>query len=624
MTVEQKGTIRTEVENIFPIIKRFLYSDHEIFLRELVSNAVDASQKLKTLAGKGEPTGDIDALKVSIKVDKENNTLTISDNGIGMTAEEVNKYINEIAFSSAKEFVDKYKEEASVIGHFGLGFYSAFMVADNVEIQTLSYKPDSVPVQWNCDGSTAYEMKEGTRTERGSDIILYIAEDSQEFLEDYRINELLNKYCKFLPIEIEFVKNKPAADPESDEEAVAEAVIINNTSPAWTKRPSELTDEDYKAFYKELYPYSFEEPLFWIHLNVDYPFNLTGILYFPKIKPNIEVNKDRISLYSNQVFVTDNVEEIVPDFMMLLQGVLDSPDIPLNVSRSYLQSDPNVKRISSHITKKVADKLKELFKNDREAFEEKWQDIGLFVKYGMISESKFNDKVKDVFLLKNLEDKHFTLAEYADHVGAFQTDKEEKVVMLYTNNAEAQHSYITGAKDRGYDVLDMGHSIDAHFINHLEMSEGKYQFKRVDANTAGQLVDKDEQAESVLNEEQEKTIQDLFQSQLGDQATTVMVKPMSPTDMPITVVKQEFMRRMHDMSAMGGGGGGMFPMGGPEPVELVVNANHPIIGKMLEGDDTDKQAQTAQQLTDLAFLSQGMLTGSKLTDFIKRSVELFN
>lgn len=624
MSVAQKGTIRTDVDNIFPIIKKFLYSDHEIFLRELVSNAVDACQKLKTLSVRGEAKGELGDLTVTVTIDKEAKTLTISDTGLGMTKDEVDKYINQIAFSSAKEFVEKYKEDASVIGHFGLGFYSGFMVADVIEIQTLSYKEEAEAVKWTCDGSPNYEIADGTRTERGTDIILHIADDSVEFLEDYRINELLNKYCKFLPIDIKFqganMVSKEVAEGEEKQEVLVDKVDINNTAPAWTKKPSELTDEDYKSFYKELYPYSYDEPLFWIHLNVDYPFNLTGILYFPKITEKIEVKKDKISLYSNQVFVTDNVEEIVPEFLTLLQGVLDSPDIPLNVSRSYLQSDPNVKRISNHITKKVASKLEEIYKKDREGFEAKWKDISVFVKYGILSNEKFADKAKSFVLVENLEGKHHTLEEYENLVSGIQTDKDDKLVMLYTSDPEKQDTYITAAKDRGYDILKFDHPyIDPHFVGHLEQSEDRYSFKRVDSGTADQLIEKDEVGESVLNEEQEGVIQELFKQQLVEQAASVKLKPMSPTDLPITIVKPEFMRRMQEMSQMNG----MMGMGNmPDSYEVIVNTNHPVISKLLDETDSDKKAGSAKQLTDLALLSQGMLTGSKLTEFIKRSVEL--
>ena len=624
MSVAQKGTIRTDVENIFPIIKKFLYSDHEIFLRELVSNGVDACQKIKTLSSKGEAQGELGELTVRVTVDKEAKTLTISDNGLGMTKEEVDKYINQIAFSSAKEFLEKYQDEASIIGHFGLGFYSGFMVADKIEIQTLSFKEAAESVSWSCDGTPNYEMDAGTRTERGTDIILHISDDSLEFLEDYRVRELLNKYCKFLPVNIQFQGankvDKEGAEGEDKEQVLVDLVNINNTNPAWTQKPADLTDEDYKNFYKELYPYSYDEPLFWIHLNVDYPFNLTGILYFPKLKQNMEVRKDKISLYSNQVFVTDNVEEIVPEFLTLLQGVLDSPDIPLNVSRSYLQSDPNVKRISNHITKKVAAKLEEIFKNDRAEFEAKWQDINIFIKYGILSNEKFAEKAKSFVLVENLEGKFSTLEEYENLVSGIQTDKNDKLVMLYTSDAENQDSYIRAAQDRGYDVLKMEHPyIDPHFVGHLEQSEERYTFKRVDAATIDQLIETDEAVESVLNEEQETSIKDLFSAQVVEEGANIQMKAMSPNDLPITIVKPELMRRMKEMSASSGmpGMGAM-----PEMFDFIVNTNHPVISKLLDETDGTKKADVAKQLTDLALLSQGMLKGSKLTDFIKRSVDL--
>ena len=616
------GTIRTDVENIFPIIKKFLYSDQEIFLRELVSNAVDATQKLNTLSLSGELKGEVGDTKIEVTVDKENKLLTISDKGIGMTAEEVDNYINRIAFSSAQEFLDKYKDKTSIIGHFGLGFYSAFMVADKVEIQTLSHKEGSEPVSWICDGSPNYEIGTGTRTERGTDIILHVGDEGKDYLENSKIEGLLIKYCRFLPVEIKFGEEEKKETAEDGIETV-EIIdkIINNPDPAWTKKPAKLKDEDYVSFYKELYPHTFEDPLFWIHLNVDHPFKLTGVLYFPKIKSNFEVQKNKISLYCNQVFVTDNVEQIVPEFLQLLHGVIDSPDIPLNVSRSYLQSDPNVKRISNHITKKVAAKLHSLFKKERESFEAKWNDIGVFIKYGMLSEEKFADKAKDFLLLKNLEDKYFTIEEYKEKIKPLQTDKDDKLVILYTNNPEAQNSYIESATAKSYDVLVLDQIIDPHFISYIEQNIEGVSLKRVDADIADNLIDKDEKAESVLSEEQETALKDLFTTQLGQGAIQVDLKAMAPSEMPATIVQPEFMRRMKEMSEYNG----MGSMGGfPNSYNLVINTNHPTVSKLLVEKDSDKQNKLIKHLHELALLSQGMLTGKELTDFVKRNVEFIS
>ncbi|MBK9480061.1 MAG: molecular chaperone HtpG [Bacteroidetes bacterium] len=603
----QSGKINVQTENIFPIIKKFLYSDHEIFLRELVSNAVDACQKIKTLSTVGEAKADTDKLKVEVVLDKDAKTLTIRDNGIGMTAEEVEKYITQIAFSGAEEFVNKYKDKAdaanSIIGHFGLGFYSSFMVSSKVEILTKSHVKGSTPVRWECDGSPDYTLVEDTKKTRGTDIILHIADDSLEFLEEARISALLTKYCKFLPVEIIF--NKKA---------------INNTQPAWTKKPVDLKDEDYTSFYKELYPFS-EDPLFHIHLNVDYPFNLTGILFFPKLKRNFEVQKDKIQLYCNQVFVTDSVENIVPDFLTLLQGVIDSPDIPLNVSRSYLQSDANVKKISAHITKKVADKLEEIFKKDRNDFESKWNDINLFIKYGMLSEEKFYEKAAKFFLFKNTENKYFTIEEYAQHIKAAQTDKDEKMVHLYTNNPVEQHSFVETAKERGYDVLVMDGPFDSHFVNHLEMKLQNCSFVRVDADTIDKLIKKEEAMPSKLSEEQQNTLKPIIEAGLPIGKFTVQFESLSEKDQPMIITQPEFMRRMKDMSATGGGG--MNFMGSfPETYNMIVNSNHPIISKILDEKDSDLQKKLSKQTSDLALLSQGMLKGEELTKFIKRSLEL--
>ncbi len=618
----QTGTIRTDVENIFPIIKKFLYSDHDIFLRELVSNAVDATQKLSTLSLSGVAKGDIGDTKIEISIDEEAGTLTISDKGIGMTNEEVDKYINQIAFSSAQEFLDKYKDKTNIIGHFGLGFYSAFMVADKVEIHTLSYKykQKAKSVRWSCDGSPNYEISTGEKKERGTDITLHISEDSKEFLQKSRIEELLNKYCRFLPVEIKFGENEKKETAEDGIETVEITDnIINNPNPAWIKKPADLSDEDYKNFYKELYPHTFDEPLFWIHLNVDHPFKLTGVLYFPKIKNNFEIQKNKIGLYSNQVFVTDNVEEIVPEFLQLLHGVLDSPDIPLNVSRSYLQSDPNVKRISSHITKKVASKLHDIFKEDRTNFEEKWKDISVFVKYGMLSNEKFADKGKSFLLLESVDGTHSTIEEYKEKIKDLQTDKDGKLVLLYTTSPDGQHGYISAAKDKGYDVLKMDHVLDAHFVGYLEQNIENVSLKRVDADIVDKLVEKDEAVESVLSKEQEEKLVELVKTQVAESSVMVEVKAMAPDAMPVTIVKPEFMRRMRDMSAYNGMG---HMAGMPESYNLVLNGNHESIQKILDEKDSEKQTGSIKQLHDLALLAQGMLKGEDLTNFIKRSANL--
>ena len=627
------GKINVQTENIFPIIKKFLYSDHEIFLRELVSNATDATQKLKALASMGEAKGDLGDLKIEVVLDKSAKTITIKDKGIGMTKDEIEKYITQIAFSGAEEFVQKYKDKVDknvVIGHFGLGFYSAFMVAKKVEIYSLSYKEGSKAVRWECDGSPEYQIEEiSNKTERGTNIVLHIADDSEEFLENYRIEELLKKYCKFLPVEIKFgTKKNWVGAGEKDEKGVEKQKevevdnIINNPTPAWVKKPTDLKDEDYKAFYRELYPMQFEDPLFHIHLNVDYPFNLTGILYFPKISNKFEAPKDRIQLYCNQVFVTDNVENIVPDFLTMLRGVIDSPDIPLNVSRSYLQADGNVKKISAHITKKVADKLEEIFKKERADFETKWDDIKIFVQYGMISDEKFYEKAVKFALLKNTEGKSFTFDEYENHVKANQTDKDKKVVYLYATNTEEQHTYIDAAKNRGYDVLLMDSPLDAHYINHLETKLKDTQFVRVDSDTVEKLIKKDETQVSKLNEEEQNKIKPVIEGVVAKDKFTVVFESLSETDAPMLITRPEFMRRMKDMSAMGGGMSFYGSM--PDMYNLVVNANHPLISKILSEGDSAKQTQLAKQAADLALLSQGLLKGEELTKFIKRSVEMIN
>ena len=627
MTMET-GKINVQTENIFPIIKKFLYSDHEIFLRELVSNAVDATKKLKGLSQLGEAKGDLGDLTIQISINKENNTLTIADKGLGMTADEVKKYINQIAFSSAGEFVEKLKNTDSnaIIGHFGLGFYSAFMVAEKVEINTKSYKEEPA-VKWTCDGSTEFTLEETDKQERGTEITLYIAEDSKEFLEEHRIKSLLNKYCKFLPVPIQFGFKWQSEDDKKAEKPL-EPEIINNTNPAWTKTPSSLTDEDYKNFYRELYPMNFEEPLFWIHLNVDYPFNLTGILYFPKLKKNFEVQKDKIQLYCNQVFVTDNVGEIVPEYLTLLHGVIDSPDIPLNVSRSYLQSDANVKKINQHISKKVSDKLQEIFNNDRKQFEEKWSDIGLFVKYGMISDEKFYERSNSFALFPTIDNAFYTLSELKEKIVANQTDKDGNLVILYTTDEEEQHSYIQQAKERGYEIVKLDTMIDNHFMQQIEMKNGvatddkkeRIQFKRVDADIVSNLIPKDDTADSVLTKEQEEKLKTLFETNIEKTKADIELKALSPTDAPIVITRNEFMRRMMEMQKMGGGSPFMFG-GMDEKLNLVINTNHPINAKLLEEDAT-QQEKHVKQLYDLALLSQNMLKGEALTKFVARSFEL--
>ncbi len=628
------GTIKVQTENIFPIIKKFLYSDNEIFLRELVSNAVDASQKLKALASMGEYNGEAGKLRVEVIVGKNARTITIKDNGIGMTAEEIEKYITQIAFSGAEEFVNKYKDKVDknvVIGHFGLGFYSAFMVAKKVEIFSLSYKENSKAVRWECDGSPEYQMEEtDAKKERGTDIVLHIADDCLEYLEDNKISALLKKYCKFLPVEIkfgtkkEFVTTGEKDDKGNDKKTEIEVDnIINNTNPAWTKKPADLKDEDYKSFYHELYPMQFEEPLFHIHLNVDYPFNLTGILYFPKLSNKLEMPKDRIQLYSNQVFVTDNVENIVPDFLTLLRGVIDSPDIPLNVSRSYLQADGNVKKISSHITKKVADKLEELFKKDRADFEKKWDDIKVFVQYGMLSDEKFFEKAQKFALFKNTDGKYFTFEEYENHVKGNQTDTEKKIIYLYTTNVSEQHAYIDAAKNRGYDVILMETMIDSHYINQLETKLKDIAFVRVDSDTVDKLIKKEETQPSKLSEDEIKQLQPVIEGVVPKEQFMVVFESLSEKDAPMLITRPEFMRRMKDMNALGGGGMNFYG-NLPEMYNLVVNSNHPLITRLVNEADPDKKQTLAKQASDLALLSQGLLKGEQLTNFIKRSVELID
>lgn len=587
-----KGNIGVTTENIFPVIKKFLYSDHEIFLRELVSNAVDASQKLKTLSQSGEYKGNTDDIKVKVSVNKDAKTITVSDNGIGMTAEEVDKYINQIAFSGAGDFLDKYKDIAnSIIGHFGLGFYSSFMVSEKVEIITKSYRDGAQAVRWECNGDPEYTLEETEKPEIGTDIILHIDSESEEFLEENRIKEMLDKYCKFLPVPVVFGKKKEWKDGKEQE--TAEDNIINDTNPAWKKKPTDLKDEDYMKFYHELYPMNFEEPLFYIHLNVDYPFNLTGILYFPKIKSNLDVNKNKIQLYCNQVFVTDSVEGIVPEYLMLLHGVLDSPDIPLNVSRSYLQSDSNVKKISSHITKKVGDRLAEIFKNDRSEFEKKWDDIKLFIEFGMMSDEKFYEKAEKFALIKNTEGKYFTFEEYKKKIEPEQTDKDKQLVYLYATDVEDQYSYIQAAKGKGYDVLLMDGQLDIHFINFLEQKFGECHFVRVDSDIIDNLIRKEEKIESVLGANEQDDIKWAFQGVTPeDKRFYVVSDSMSPEDMPVVIVREEFMRRMKDMSAFSGGTNFYRDM--PDDYKVIVNTNHPLIvgiSKDLEKATADKRGE---------------------------------
>ena len=624
------GQINVSTENIFPIIKKFLYSDHEIFLRELVSNAVDASQKLKVLTSTGEFKGDLGNLEVNVILDKEAKTLTISDRGIGMTADEIDKYINQIAFSGAEEFVKQYegKEGAeNIIGHFGLGFYSAFMVAEKVQIRTLARHEGSQAVQWESNGTTEFTITEIEKADRGTDIVLYITEESIEFLEKARIQGILDKYCKFLPIPVIFGTKTDyidSPDGEKDEKGNVKRVSVevpnqvNNPAPAWTKAPIDLKDEDYKTFYRELYPMSFEEPLFHIHLNVDYPFNLTGILYFSKIKENVEIQRNKINLYSNQVFITDSVAEIVPEFLTLLHGVIDSPDIPLNVSRSYLQADGNVKKISAHITKKVADKLAEMYKKDRADFEAKWDDLKLFVEYGTLSDDKFADKSKSFTLLKSTEGIYSTIEEYIEKIKPLQTDKDNKIVALYTHDADAHYGFVKAAKDRGYDVIVLDGPLVPHWIQKMEMSNENLSFARVDADTLDKLIKKSEEIPSVLTKEDEEKLKPVFESSVNKDKFRVEFESMSSSEAPIIITQPEFIRRMMEQQRTGGGG---FMGAFPETYQLVVNSNHPKVSELLTADETVR-AEKTKQLTDLALLSQGLLKGADLNKFIERSIEL--
>lgn len=627
--VQEKGTISINTENIFPIIKKFLYSDHEIFLRELVSNAVDATQKIKRLSSLGHYNQELGNLTIKVAVDEAAKTITVSDSGIGMTAEEIKKYINQVAFSGATEFMEKFKEANDaneIIGRFGLGFYSAFMVAERVEIQTLSYQEGAEPARWTCDGSTSFEITEGNKTSRGTDIILYINEDSTEFLDQSRIQSILDKYAKFLPVPVQFgTRTESVPDGENAEgqpqyKRVEVDNIINNTNPIWTKAPADLKDEDYLNFYQELYPFQ-DEPLFWIHLNVDYPFNLTGVLYFPKLKNDFEITKNKIKLYSRQVFITDEVKDIVPEFLLLLHGVIDSPDIPLNVSRSFLQSDSNVKKINSYISRKVAEKLLELFKKDRKAYESKWNDIGLFVKYGALSDEKFYDKAKEFLLLTNTNNEHYTLEEYSAKVKDFQIDKNSQLIYLYTADAEHQHSYIQAAHKKNYDVLLMNTPIDTHFIHHLETKLEKTSLKRVDADVLDKLIEKDDAEKHTLSIEETDKLKAIFDNAIHNPAMKVEVESLPADAMPVTITMEEWMRRMKDMSKLGGGGGMNFYGSLPDNYKVSVNANHKLVSKILQADEA-QQTVLAKQAFDLALLAQGLLKGADLTAFVERSVEV--
>lgn len=682
----QKGTIGVSTENIFPIIKKYLYSDHEIFLRELVSNAVDATQKLLTLSGVGEFKGDPGELKVRVSVDQKKKTLTISDSGIGMTAEEIDKYINQVAFSGANEFLEKYKKDANaIIGHFGLGFYSSFMVSSKVEINTLSYKEGAKAVKWSCDGSTEYTIEDGDRKERGTDVILYIDDENKKFLEEGEIRQLLRKYCRFLPIPVVFGKVKEWKDGKEVE--TDKDNVINETNPLWTRKPAEIKEEDYMEFYRDLYPMS-EDPLFNIHLNVDYPFKLTGILYFPRIKSNIELQKNKIQLYCNQVYVTDSVEGIVPEFLTLLHGVIDSPDIPLNVSRSYLQSDSNVKKISGHITKKVADRLEEIFKNGRKSLEDKWNDLRIFIEYGMLTDEKFYDRAAKFALLRNTDDKYFTFDEYKELIKTNQTDKHNNLVYLYSTSREDQYSFIEAAKNKGYDVLMMDGHLDVHFVNFLEQKFKDCRFVRVDSDVVDKLIQKEEHQELKLTDKQREELTTLFSSQIPQLSKShfvVSFEALTENDSPVIITQNEFMRRMKDMSSMGGGGM-MFYGDMPDSYNLVVNGNHPLVKRIVEGvegelgeklksvysrisslesrkaeleaakkdkkeeeipqaekeelEDVSKKIKEQKdkkdellkeyasgnklisQLIDLALLSNNMLKGEALSRFVKRSIDL--
>jgi molecular chaperone HtpG len=626
-----QGTINVQAENIFPIIKKFLYSDHEIFLRELVSNAVDATTKLKTIARLGEFTGEVGDPTIELKIDAKKGTLHIIDRGIGMTENEVEKYLNQVAFSGASEFLKEYEgkvEDGGIIGHFGLGFYSAFMVSKKVEVITKSWK-DEPAVKWVCDGSPEFTISASKKTDRGTEIILFLDDDSKEFLEESRVEGILTKYCKFLPVAIKFGKTKKMVDNEKGEtdkdgkvkqEEIEVDKIINNPDPLWKKSPTELKQEDYKSFYHELYPMSFEEPMFNIHINVDYPFNLTGILYFPKLaKHKVELQKNKIQLYSNQVFITDSVENVVPEFLTLLHGVIDSPDIPLNVSRSYLQSDSNVKKISSHITKKVADKLAEMFKNDRADYESKWPDMQVFMDYGCLTDEKFYDRIQPVYLLKNTKNEFATFEEYTEKIKESQTDKDGNLIILYSNNPEADHGVIARTDKKGYDVLEMNTPLTAHLLQHFEMKMDKVNFKRVDADAIEKLIPKADSLESNLTEDQKNQLTPVLEAVIDKAKFQIQYESLDENDMPMMITQSEFMRRMKEQAEIGGG---MFGMGNmPESYNLVVNSNHSLVSKLLLETDSEKRAAMARNAADLALLSKGLLKGEKLTQFIERSVQ---
>ncbi len=634
-----QGNLNVQTENIFPVIKKFLYSDHEIFLRELISNAVDATQKLKALASRGDFKGDMGDLTIQVSIDKKK--LVISDRGIGMTADEIDKYINQIAFSGANDFLDKYKDvQENLIGHFGLGFYSAFMVADKVEIDTKSYT-DAPAMHWSCDGSPQFEMKESKRKERGTDIILHIADDCKEFLEEHRILELLKKYCRFMPVAIRFGEESTWVDSDTEFDEVDDGKggktkrpkrvekkqprIINDTEPAWRKKPADLTDDDYKKFYHELYPMNFEDPLFQIHLNVDYPFNLTGILYFPKVRKTIDPTRNKIQLYCNQVFVTDQVEGVVPDYLMLLHGVLDSPDIPLNVSRSYLQSDSNVKKISTHISKKVADKLEEMSKKkegeEKSALEDKWDDIKIFVQYGMLTDEKFCERAMKFYLLKGTDGTYYSLDSYRDKIKALQTDKDKTVCYLYASDAELEHAYIEKAKAKGYDVLLMDSPLESHFINLLEQKIEKSRFVRVDSDTVEKLIPHDDAIPEKLSKEEQEKLKPIIEAEVDKQRFTVQLESLESDDAPMQVTQSEFMRRYREMAQTSGGGMGFYGEM-PESYNLVVNINHPLVSRILNESDNEKQKQLSRQVTDLALLEAGLLKGEALSDFLKRTASM--
>ncbi len=626
--MQEKGTISIHTENIFPIIKKFLYSDHEIFLRELIANAVDATQKIKRLTSLGENTSELGDLSIEVSFDKDKKTITVKDKGLGMTGDEIKKYINQIAFSGATEFVEKFKdaEDAKqIIGKFGLGFYSAFMVADTVEIISKSYQEGTEAARWTCDGNTEFELGPAEKTDRGTEIILHVNKDSEEFLEEYRLKSILDKYCKFMPVDIIFGTEEERLPDGKDEEGKdkfkteKKPRIINNTAPIWTKAPAELKDEDYLEFYKELYPFS-EDPLFWIHLNVDYPFNLTGVLYFPKVKGDLELQRNKIQLYSRQVFITDEVKDVVPEFLMLLHGVIDSPDIPLNVSRSYLQSDSNVKKINSYITKKVADKLEELFKKDRAGFETKWDHIGLFVKYGMISEEKFAEKAQKFTLLKNTEGKYFTLEEYGEKTKVNQTDKNGQNIWLYASDEGKQDGYIRSAGKVGYDVAILDGILDSHFVNHLEQKIEKTSLKRVDADVIDKLIEKDEKRESLLNDKEQESLKEIFTKAIANESAQVSVEALAQDELPVVITQNEFMRRMKDMAKTGGGMNMFGAM--PETQQVTLNANHPIMAKIIKEENDELKGQMATQAYDIALLGQDMLKGKRLTEFLLRSVDL--